>query len=108
MTLSRVVVLPRKMMRLTKYCLPSSSRIVMLTTGSVPFPSAAWPARAAGDGGPAEAEAEGGGGGPAEAAGGGGEGGARPAAPAPSGPDAAEGDVGSLGKPYSGTPVNSK
>jgi hypothetical protein len=33
MTLSRVVVLPVKVMRLTKYCAPSSIRIVMSATG---------------------------------------------------------------------------
>ncbi len=34
MTLSRVVVLPVKVMRLTKYCSPSVIRIVTLTVGS--------------------------------------------------------------------------
>jgi hypothetical protein len=34
MTLSRVVVLPVKVMRLTKYCLPSFSRMVTSTVGA--------------------------------------------------------------------------
>src|SRR5258708_36743868 len=97
MTLSRVVVLPRKMIRLTKYCLPSSSRIVMFTTGSALILADAFGALAAG------AVAAG------AAAGAGG-----PTSPGPAAARGAAGAVrsfaafGPFGKPYSGTPVTSK
>src|SRR5258708_2891094 len=97
MTVSRVVVFPRKMIRVTKDCLLSSSRIVMFTTGSALILADAFGALAAGAVAAGAAAGAGGPTSPGTAAAGG-----------AAGTVGSFGAFGSFGKAYSGTPVNSK